>query len=130
MASIHSLPSLADVDRRTIDEIAGALTAGWPVESIILYGSKARGDDTPESDIDLLVLTSRPLTAEEIGQMRAVARQIGLRLGTWPELYIRTSDEWWRGVYQAAPIRKEIDAEGIDVVRVPTRGGDDRTGVA
>lgn len=130
MASIHSLPSLADVDRQTIDEIAGALTAGWPVESIILYGSKARGDDTPESDIDLLVLTSRPLTAEEIGQMRAVARQIGLRLGTWPELYIRTSDEWWRGVYQAAPIRKEIDAEGIDVVRVPTRGGDDRTGVA
>lgn len=122
MASIYSLPSLADVDRRTIDEIATALTAGWPVESIILYGSKARGDDTAESDIDLLVLTGRPLTAEEIGRMRAFARQVGLRLGTWPELYIRTSDEWWRGVYQAAPIRKEIDAEGIDVVRVPARG--------
>ncbi len=122
MVAIDSLPSLADVDRRTIEDIAAAFTAGWPVESIILYGSKARGDDTPESDIDLLVLTSRPLTAEEIGRMRAVARQVGLRLGTWPELYIRTSDEWWHGVYQAAPIRKEIDAEGVDVVRAPARG--------
>jgi len=117
MTMLHALRSLADADRRTIDEIAGALTAGWPVEAIVLYGSKARGDDTPESDIDLLVLTGRSLSPDEISGMRLAARRIGLRLGTWPELFIRTSDEWWRGVYQAAPIRKEIDAEGVDVVR-------------
>lgn len=122
MASVHPLSSLAEVDRQTIEEIATALTAGWPVDSIVLYGSKARGDDTPESDIDLLVLTGRPLTPDETSGMRMAARQIGLRLGTWPELYIRTSDEWWRGVYQAAPIRKEIDADGIDVVRDASRG--------
>lgn len=117
MTTLQSLPSLSAVDRQTIEEIAAALTAGWPVDSIVLYGSKARGDDTPESDIDLLVLTARELTPDEMGQMRMAARRIGLRLDTWPELYVRTSEEWWRGVYQAAPIRKEIDAEGIDVVR-------------
>ena len=122
MTTLNSLPSLSQVDRQTIKEIAAALTAAWSVDSIILYGSKARGDDTPESDIDLLVLAARPFTPDEVCGMRAVARQVGLRLGTWPELYIRTSDEWWRGVYQAAPIRKEIDAEGIDVVRDGTRG--------
>lgn len=122
MATLQSLSSLADVDRQTIEEIAAALAADWPVDSIVLYGSKARGDDTPESDIDLLVLTGRPLTPDEIGRMRMTARHIGLRLGTWPELYIRTSDEWWHGVYQAAPIRKEIDAEGIDVVHDASRG--------
>jgi len=122
MPMFRSLAALSDADRRTIDEIAAELTAGWPVDSIVLYGSKARGDDTPDSDIDLLVLTGRPLAAEEISRMRAVVRRIGLRLGTWPELYIRTSDEWWRGVYQAAPIRKEIDAEGIEVVRDALKG--------
>jgi predicted nucleotidyltransferase len=122
MTTLHSLRSLADADRQTIDEIAVELTAGWPVDSIVLYGSKARGDDTPESDIDLLVLTGRPLSPDETSGMRMAARRIGLRLGTWPELFIRTSDEWWRGVYQAAPIRKEIDAEGIDVVRDAARG--------
>ena len=102
-------------DRKTVDELAALLPSRWPVDSLVLYGSKARGDDTPESDIDLLVLTGRPLAPEEIGDMRAVSRRIGLAHGTWPELYIRTSEEWWRGVYQAAPIRKEIDAEGVDI---------------
>ncbi|MFM7043619.1 MAG: nucleotidyltransferase family protein [Planctomycetaceae bacterium] len=122
MVALRSLHSLVDSDRQTIEEIVASLPAAWPVDAIMLYGSKARGDDTPESDIDLLVLTARPLTPEEIGGMRACVRRVGLRLGTWPELYIRTSDEWWHGVYQAAPIRKEIDAEGIDVYRLASRG--------
>jgi predicted nucleotidyltransferase len=122
MVALRSLHSLVESDRRTIDEIATSLPAGWPVDAIVLYGSKARGDDTPDSDIDLLVLTSRPLTPEETGRMREFVRRVGLRLGTWPEIYVRTSDEWWHGVYQAAPIRKEIDAEGIDVFRLASGG--------
>ncbi len=122
MVALRSLNSLVEADRQTIAEIAAALPAGWPVDTIMLYGSKARGDDTPDSDIDLLVLTGRLLTPEETGRMRGFVRRVGLRLGTWPELYIRTSDEWWHGVYQAAPIRKEIDAEGIDVFRVAPGG--------
>ena len=47
--------------------------------------------------------------------MRSTARSIGLRHDTWPELYVRTAAEWWDGVYQAAPIRKEIDAEGVAI---------------
>ena len=115
MVTSDTLTSLSAVDRLTIQGIAAVLPARWPVDRIVLYGSKARGDDTPESDIDLLVLTGRPLTPEELGGMRGAARRIGLDLGTWPELYVRTSDEWWHGVYQAAPIRKEIDAEGVAV---------------
>jgi len=122
MVALRSLHSLVDSDRQTIDEIVALLPAGWPVDAIVLYGSKARGDDTPDSDIDLLVLTGRPLTPEETGRMRECVRCVGMRFGTWPELYIRTSDEWWQGVYQAAPIRKEIDAEGIDVFRLASGG--------
>jgi len=110
-----STSDLTASDRKTVEELAALLPSRWPVDSLVLYGSKARGDDSAESDIDLLVLTGRPLAPEEIGDMRAVSRRIGLTHGTWPELYIRTSDEWWRGVYQAAPIRKEIDAEGVDI---------------
>jgi predicted nucleotidyltransferase len=108
-------PSLAAADIETVREIAAAMSARWPVDALVLYGSKARGDDTPDSDIDLLVLTGRPLTTDETSEMRAAVRRIGLGHGTWPELYVRTSEEWRHGVYQAAPIRKEIDAEGIDV---------------
>jgi len=115
MIRTASTRDLTASDRKTVEELAALLPSRWPVDSLVLYGSKARGDDTPESDIDLLVLTGRPLAPEEISDMRAVSRRIGLTRGTWPELYIRTSEEWWRGVYQAAPIRKEIDAEGVDI---------------
>lgn len=71
---LRSLHSLVDSDRQTIDEITAALPAGWPVDAIVLYGSKARGDDTPDSDIDLLVLTGRPLSPEETGRMREFVR--------------------------------------------------------
>ena len=113
-------PVLAGKDQKTIEEMAAVLPFRWPVDALVLYGSKARGDDTSESDIDLLVLTGRLLSSEEMSDMRAAARCNGLKHGTWPELYIRTSAEWWRGVYQAAPIRKEIDAEGVDIA-LPTR---------
>ena len=115
MSRTTALLVLAANDQKTIDEMAALLPSRWPVDAIVLYGSTARSDDTPDSDIDLLVLTSRLLSPEEISNMRAVSRRIGLKHGTWPELYIRTSEEWWRGVYQAAPIRKEIDAEGVDI---------------
>jgi len=115
MARTTPVPVLAANDQNTIDEMAALLPARWPVDALVLYGSKARGDDTAESDIDLLVLTGRLLAPEELSDMRAAARRIGLEHGTWPELYVRTSDEWWHGVYQAAPIRKEIDAEGVAI---------------
>ena len=115
MSHTTALLVLAANDQKTIDEMAALLPSRWPVDALVLYGSKARSDDTPDSDIDLLVLTGRLLSPEEISNMRAVSRRIGLKHGTWPELYIRTSEEWWRGVYQAAPIRKEIDAEGVDI---------------
>ena len=75
MVALRPLHSLVESDRRTIDEIAASLPAGWPVDAIVLYGSKARGDDTPDSDIDLLVLTGRPLTPEETGRMRELVRR-------------------------------------------------------
>jgi uncharacterized protein len=36
----------------------------YPLKSIALFGSFARGDETPESDIDLLVDFTRPVGME------------------------------------------------------------------
>ena len=55
-------PVLAGKDQKTIEEMAAVLPFRWPVDALVLYGSKARGDDTSESDIDLLVLTGRLLS--------------------------------------------------------------------
>ena len=43
--------------KKVTDEVVGALlSVSDNIEKIILYGSQARGDNTPESDIDILVI--------------------------------------------------------------------------
>jgi predicted nucleotidyltransferase len=50
--------ALSDVERRALDRIVGALRGrlGDDLVAIWLYGSRARGESHPESDLDLLVV--------------------------------------------------------------------------
>lgn len=56
--AIHLPPSY-------IDRIVKSITEAVPTDSVYLFGSYARGEETPDSDIDLYVITSddkeRPL---------------------------------------------------------------------
>jgi len=53
--------ALAPADREAITTATILLKKCFPVVSVTLFGSKVSGRDDAESDIDLLVLTSRKL---------------------------------------------------------------------
>lgn len=55
------IPYMLTVSRPVIHEFAAKAreACGDEIEEIILFGSVARGDDRPDSDIDILVITSR-----------------------------------------------------------------------
>ena len=44
------------LDQKTLDDIVGRIVAVAQPERIILFGSAARGDMGPHSDVDLLVI--------------------------------------------------------------------------
>ena len=46
---------LEENERKALEELKGKLSDRFPGVEIILYGSKARGDDEEFSDIDLLI---------------------------------------------------------------------------
>ncbi len=102
-------------DRLAIEKAAGILRRDFPVKSIVLFGSKARGDDDPESDIDLLVLTSRPVTRAEHEQMTRALFDLQLELGVVLSKLVVSADNWQQGPYGVLPIRAEIDQEGATV---------------
>jgi predicted nucleotidyltransferase len=64
MKTIDDLP-IKQYERRAIIEAARLLKDRFSAREVILFGSKARGDDDEESDIDLLVLTSQPVSWNE-----------------------------------------------------------------
>lgn len=57
----QQLHHMVSVRRPVIHEFAAKAreACGDAIEEIILFGSVARGDDRPDSDIDILVITSR-----------------------------------------------------------------------
>lgn len=72
-SSLHELirsrlPALTPNGPRTPDEIASVaaiIAEGFRPERIILFGSHARGDAGPDSDVDLLVIMATPLKPTE-----------------------------------------------------------------
>lgn len=104
---------LQDKDRRAVEAAAAILRERFPVERVILFGSKARGDDDAESDIDLLVLTKCPLSWQERDEITNTLFDLQLRMGVLLSTMVVATKDWNEGVYQVMPIRDQIERDGV-----------------
>ena len=105
--------SLAERDRAAIAEAVSLLSRRFPVERVILFGSKARGTDDPDSDIDLLVLTSRELDRRERNALIDALFDVELDRDVVISPIILPVKEWEEGICRVLPIRDEIDRDGV-----------------
>lgn len=100
-------------DRAAIEEATRLLRERFSIEDIILFGSKARGDDDRDSDIDLLVLTPRTLSRSERRAMTDALFPLQLRHDVVLSLLTVPAAEWNHGVLSVLPIHDEITREGM-----------------
>ena len=114
-------------ERQAIEAAAATLRARFPVTDIVLYGSKARGDGDPESDIDLLVLTSRPLDNEEQSGMWSHLHDISMRFDVLLSPLTVEARSWREGVHSVLPIHTEVEREGVWYVDRTVEPRPDRT---
>ena len=83
------------------------------VEQVVLFGSKARGQSDEESDIDLLVLTSQPLSWAEQSKMTEAVAPIQRDRGVIISLLIVADQDWTEGLYRVLPIHQEVNRDGV-----------------
>ena len=93
----RQIERLSDLDRRAV-EFAEKLRQrfGCRFLSIVLFGSRARGDAVPDSDMDVLVVLSDASPA-----MRKVVRYLAVEVWLKYGIYISTrvwSNDHWRKV--------------------------------
>lgn len=115
MISNLSVLPLTQNDQATIVDVVARLRSQWAVERVVLFGSKARGDDQSDSDIDLLVITPEELNRTGEDAMHDAAWEVGLEHGTCVQLVIRTHERWYHGIDQATPLRLQINVDGVEV---------------
>jgi len=81
-----------DTQRPALDEIVRRLIATYEPERIYLFGSKARGDDTLESDYDLMVIVPDDAPPEK--KRSAIGYRALRGTGTAVDILV-----WPRGVF-------------------------------
>lgn len=65
-----------------------------PTAQVILYGSRARGDEKAESDWDLLILTDYPVNLEKERQFRNHLYDLELETGEPFSLFAYSKNDW------------------------------------
>jgi predicted nucleotidyltransferase len=112
MRTLAEIP-LREEDRQAIREAARLLRERFPVAQVVLFGSKARGAGGEESDIDLLVLTTRKLHWREEDAITAALFDLELHHDVLFNTLIVWAEEWRTGVYRVLPIHDEITRDGV-----------------
>ena len=112
MKTIDELP-LRDNEREAIREAKKMLKEKFPVKEVILFGSKARGDSDEESDIDLLLLTTKPLHWKERHAIVEALFDVEMKYDVVISIVVNTVYDWNEGICTVLPIREEINREGV-----------------
>lgn len=98
-------PPVAETLPHAIEKIAKKLKP----EKIILFGSYARGNPTPDSDVDLLVILDTPKTRKE----RVVAVSLLLYPRLFPvDILVKTPQEIEEEIEQGNFFIREIMSKG------------------
>ena len=83
----------------------------YPSATIILYGSRARGDFRKYSDWDFLILLEKNLTDEQETQIRDKIYDLELESGEVLCSIIHSKKEWEN--LQITPFFQNVEREGI-----------------
>jgi len=105
--------SIKDNEKKAVLEASAMLKKAFPVKEVVLFGSKARGDDDEESDIDLLVLTSQPVSWNERKAINNALYEIQMKYDIIISTLITTVTEWNEGTFSVLPIHGEISDQGV-----------------
>ena len=81
---------------------------------ITLFGSKARGDDTPESDIDLAVRVEGATTALEDAVLD-IAYDINVACGIYISPRVIDGAVFRHPVWRETPFIRAVEREGVPV---------------
>ena len=102
-------------DLKAIESAKELLKQNFPVLEVVLFGSKVRGDDNEESDIDLLLLTSRPVLFKERKAITYALYEVQLSYDVIFSTLIVHENEWHNGTFSVMPIYHEISREGVRI---------------
>ncbi len=83
-----------------------------PKAEVILYGSRARGDERDDSDWDILILTDYPVNLQIEREFRNKLYDLELETGESFSVFAYSRDDW-QTRQRITPFYQNVSREGI-----------------
>lgn len=111
-----SLACLSLSQHQALEELKQRLNNKFDyIRDLILYGSTARGESDDESDIDILVITTQPLSRIRRHDITDIVFEVNLKHGSNISAMVVDLYSWENGVISVLPIKKAIIKDGIAI---------------
>jgi uncharacterized protein len=85
----------------------------YPDAKIVLYGSQARGEAMPDSDVDMLILLNSDPSSRERSRIHDRLYEIGLEHNVVISAIIESAARWEKPISRATPLYQATQNEGI-----------------
>ena len=106
---------LPEKERISVLHAAESLKSDLPVSRVILFGSAARGTSDEHSDIDLLVLTTCPVSTALRGSVSDCLADINIQNDVVLSSIVIYENDWADGLVRYLPIYDEVQRDGCEL---------------
>ena len=100
-------------ERALLAQCREAVWAMAPSATVILYGSRARGDARTDSDYDLLVVVDGEVDWRLEDQIRQRLYPLELATGAVLTVHAYSRTVWDSPLYRAMPFTQHVERDGI-----------------
>ena len=112
---LDAISTLTEAEAKAISMLRHKLSEKFHLIKFILYGSKARGDHNPESDVDLLALVEEPKTWDNRSLLSELQTEVLWEVDA-PIICMMENYEAWvseEGVYR--PLKDNVERDGVEL---------------
>jgi predicted nucleotidyltransferase len=102
-----------EIDKTVLERFKSLLLKSVDLHKMILFGSRARGDADPHSDMDVVVILNGMIDDEVRDFISDCAWEAGFVHGIVLVPVVFTRDEWDNSPERSSPFVKTVETEGV-----------------
>ena len=106
---------MTSLEADILNELKAKVQQRLPLSRLVLFGSRARGDADPDSDLDVLVILNMPVDRDVEDYVNDCAWEAGLEHGIVVVPVTVSRLDWEEGILSSSLLAIAVRREGVAV---------------